>query len=73
MTEYNIEDTQIKRMLIRSAREKIVVADGAKFGVTTFTSVAPLTAVDKIVTDRSAPPEFLEKVREQGVEVILAD
>ncbi|NOH02725.1 MAG: DeoR/GlpR transcriptional regulator [Chloroflexi bacterium] len=73
LTEYNIEDTQIKRMLIRSAREKIVVADGAKFGVTTFTSVAALTAVDKIVTDRSAPPEFLDKVREQGVEVILAD
>jgi len=73
LTEYNIEDTQIKKMLIRSAREKIVVADGAKFGVTTFTSVAPLTAVDKIVTDRSAPPEFLEKVREQGVEVILTD
>ncbi|MCK6582264.1 MAG: DeoR/GlpR family DNA-binding transcription regulator [Anaerolineales bacterium] len=73
LTEYNIEDTQIKRMLIRSAQEKIVVADGAKFGVTTFTSVAPLTAVDKIVTDGSAPPEVLEKVRERGVEVILAD
>ncbi len=73
LTEYNIEDTQIKRMLIRSAQEKIVVADGAKFGVTTFASVAPLTAVDKIVTDRSAPPEILEKVREQGVEVVLAD
>ena len=28
-TEYNLEDTQIKRMLIRSAREKIVLADGA--------------------------------------------
>ncbi len=73
LTEYNIEDTQIKRMLIRSTQEKIVVADGAKFGVTTFASAAPLTAVDKIVTDRSAPPEILEKVREQGVEVVLAD
>lgn len=73
LTEYNIEDAQIKRMLMRNAREKIVVADGAKFGVTTFTSVAPLNAVDKIVTDGSAPPEILEKVREHGVEVILAD
>lgn len=72
LTEYNIEDTQIKRILINNAREKIVVADGAKFGVTTFTSVAALTEVDKIVTDTSAPPEILEKVRERGVEVILA-
>lgn len=73
LTEYNIEDTQIKKILIRSAREKIVVADGSKFGVTTFATVAPLTAVDKIVTDRSAPPEIVEQIREQGVEVILAD
>jgi len=72
-TEYNIEDTQIKKILIRSAREKIVVADGSKFGVTTFASVAPLTAVDKIVTDKSASPDLIEQIREQGVEVILTD
>lgn len=72
-TEYNIEDTQIKKVLIRSAREKIVVADGSKFGLTTFASVAPLKAVDKIVTDRSAPEEMIARIREQGVEVILAN
>ena len=72
-TEYNMEDAQIKRALIRSAREKIVVADGAKFGVTTLTSVAPLTAVDKIVTDRSAPADMIEQINKQGIEVILAD
>jgi DeoR/GlpR family transcriptional regulator of sugar metabolism len=73
LTEYNIEDTQIKKILIRSAREKIVVADGSKFGVTTFASVAALTAVDKIVTDKTAPPDVVAQIREQGVEVILAD
>lgn len=73
LTEYNIEDTQIKKVLIRSAREKIVVADGSKFGVTTFASVAPLTAVDKVVTDESAPVDMVEQVRKKGVDVILAD
>ena len=72
LTEYNIEDAQIKQMLIRSAREKIVVADGSKFGVTTFSSVAPLHAVDRIVTDKDAPRELVEKICEAGVEVILA-
>jgi DeoR/GlpR family transcriptional regulator of sugar metabolism len=72
-TEYNIEDTQIKKMLMNSAREKIVVADGTKFGVTTFASVAQLTDVDTIVTDRMAPADMIEQIREQGVEVILAD
>jgi DeoR/GlpR family transcriptional regulator of sugar metabolism len=72
-TEYNIEDTQIKQMLIRSARERIVVADGSKFGVTTLASVAPLTAVDKVVTDRSAPIDMIEQIRKKGIEVILAE
>lgn len=72
-TEYNIEDTQIKKMLIKSAREKIVVADGAKFGVTTFASVAQLTEIDTIVTDRTAPMDMIEQIRKQGVEVILVD
>jgi len=73
LTEYNIEDTQIKKILIQSAREKIVVADGSKFGVTTFASVAPLNSVDKIVTDSSAPEDMIVKIREQGVEIILAN
>lgn len=72
-TEYNIEDTQIKRTLIHSAREKIVVADGKKFGVTTFASVAPLSAVDKIVTDADAPRQMVEELRSLGLEVIVAE
>lgn len=73
LTEYNLEDAQTKQVLIRSAREKIVVADGSKFGVTTFASVAPISDIDKIVTDRSAPAEILDKIRKLDVEVILAN
>ncbi|HTP02755.1 MAG TPA: DeoR/GlpR family DNA-binding transcription regulator [Anaerolineales bacterium] len=72
LTEYNIEDTQIKQVLIRSARERIVVADASKLGVTTFATVAPLKSIDKIVTDASASAELVEEIRKQGVEVILA-
>jgi len=73
LTEYNMEDTQIKQVLIRSARERIVVADGSKFGVTTFATVAPLKAIDRIVTDTSAPRDMLEEIRKRDVEVILAN
>jgi DeoR/GlpR family transcriptional regulator of sugar metabolism len=72
LTEYNIEDTQIKRMLLKSAREKIVVADSSKFGLTTFATAGPLTAVDKIVTDANAPADMVDEIRKIGVEVIVA-
>jgi DeoR/GlpR family transcriptional regulator of sugar metabolism len=73
LTEYNLEDASIKRMLVASAREKIVVADSSKFGVTTFASVAPLKSVDRIVTDAAVPLDMIEKIQNMGVEVIVAN
>ena len=73
LTEYNMEDARIKRILFSNAREKIVVADGSKFGVTTFASVAPLHCVDRIVTDASVPLEMIEKIQNAGVDVIVAN
>jgi len=72
LTEYNFEDAQIKKILIASAKEAIVVADGSKFGVTTFAGVAPLETVDMVVTDPSAPDAMLDRIRRIGVEVIVA-
>ena len=73
LTEYNLEDAQTKQILIQSAREKIVVADGSKFGLTTFASVSPLKAVNTVVTDRSASGDMIHKLRESGVNVVVAD
>lgn len=73
LTEYNIEDALIKRALLQSAREKIILADSSKFGVTTLTAVAGLEEIDKIVTDQNAPQEMIEEIQKLGVEVILTD
>jgi len=72
LTEYNIDDAETKRVLIRSAREKIIVADSTKFGVTTFATVGPITAVDRIVTDRGIASSMVDKIRRLGVDMILA-
>lgn len=72
LTEFNMEDARVKQILMESAREVIVVADSSKFGDTTFTTVSPLTSVDKIVTDRSIDQQYLSEIEKLGVEVILA-
>ena len=72
LTEYNLEDALVKRLMIASAREKIVVAEGAKFGRTTLARISPLSAVQTIITDKSAPKEIVLEFIRQGVNVVIA-
>lgn len=73
LTEYNLEDGLVKRSLMRNAREKIVVADGSKFGHVSFATVARVSDIDMIITDSSASPEIVGGLRRSGIEVIIAD
>ncbi len=72
LTEYNLEDTLVKKAMLKSAKEVILVADATKFNRVAFTSIAPLNVVDRIVTDDSIDPQIVERLREQDIEVILA-
>lgn len=73
LTEYNLEDALVKRPLLYSARRRIVVAEGAKLGRVTFTTIGPLSAIQYLITDRSAPDNIVEELRKLNIEVIIAD
>ncbi|RPJ01258.1 MAG: DeoR/GlpR transcriptional regulator [Chloroflexi bacterium] len=73
LTEYNLEDAAVKRSMLKSARQVIVVADGSKFGQTTFASIAPLSAVDTVITDPTAPLDIVEQLCAMHIEVIIAE
>ncbi len=72
LTEYNFEDALVKRALLKTALRKIVLADGSKFGRTAFATVAPLSFVDTIITDASAPEELVQGLTRRKIQVILA-
>ncbi len=73
LTEYNLEDAQVKKALIDSADEVIVVADSSKLDRTTFASVAPLSRVDTLITDAAAPSVFIDALRQENVHVLLTE
>jgi DeoR family fructose operon transcriptional repressor len=58
--------------MIACARRSIVVADGSKFGFNAFAQIAPLTAIDTLVTDIAPPPELSRALSQANVEVIVA-
>jgi DeoR/GlpR family transcriptional regulator of sugar metabolism len=73
LTEYNLEDALVKRMLLKSAHEKIVVAEGAKIGRITFAAIGPLSAIQTIITDNSAPKDIVAAFVKNGINVEIVD
>jgi DeoR family transcriptional regulator of aga operon len=72
VTEFNLEDTRVKRAALDSARRCVVLADATKLGTVALAAVCPLDRVDVLVTDSSASDEALAPIRESGVEVLTA-
>ncbi|MEI8131849.1 MAG: DeoR/GlpR family DNA-binding transcription regulator [Leptolinea sp.] len=71
LTEYNLEDTLVKRNMIGNSEQIIVMTDSSKLGKTRFSYVAPLSVVDVLVTDSQASEELLQEFRYLGIETLL--
>jgi len=67
------EKADLKKAMIGHARELIIVADHTKLDRVTLVPICAIDKVRRIVTDNQAPPEIVQRLREAGVDVILAD
>ena len=66
------EVIDVKRGMIASGARCYLMADHEKFGRTALHRVAELDAFDGLVTSDRTPPDLLDMVREQAIEVIVA-
>lgn len=71
LTDINSYEAELKRSLISASREVTIVADASKWGRVALVSLVPWSAVHRVISDRSAPPEMVAALRERGVEVRL--
>jgi DeoR family transcriptional regulator, fructose operon transcriptional repressor len=71
-TEYNLEDVLVKRIMISSAKEVIVLADSTKFGHVAFAQIASFNQINILVTDAEPPELIKKKLIENGVKIIIA-
>ena len=72
ITDMIDEEAEIHRLAIELARRVIVLADGSKLGLVALAAVGPASAIDVLVTDQGADPAHLQRLRDLGVEVVLA-
>ena len=61
-----------EQKMMEIAGKVIIVADHTKFGRSAMIPVAPLDAADIVVSDSGLAPEYVELLRRNGVEVLLA-
>ena len=65
-------DATHETQVIEHSRKTVVLCDSSKFSRVSNVRIAPLSAVDVVITDTGASPDLVAAIRELGVEVELA-
>lgn len=63
---------EVDRMMVERARKTVLVTDSSKIGQAGFVPIKSVASFNVLVTDSNAPPDFVDSVRQMGVEVIIA-
>lgn len=71
LTDTDSRRIPLKQTMMKAARQVIVVADSSKLGKVSLFDVAPLTAVQTIITDDGADQETLTQLESLGLEVLV--
>lgn len=68
-TDPNLLDTRVKKAMIRSARQTVMLLDSSKFGIRSFTTTVNASEISAVITDIGIPEEIKEYFHEQGIPV----
>jgi DeoR/GlpR family transcriptional regulator of sugar metabolism len=71
LTDVSDDEAEVKRPLVAACRQVIAVLDATKWGQVGLASFARLEQIQRVITDRHAPPDLVEQVRSLGIEVVL--
>jgi DeoR/GlpR family transcriptional regulator of sugar metabolism len=71
LTEFNVEDAQVKRAMIAGAKEVVVVADASKFGTVALAAVAGLHVVKRVITDSRVRKDTVSRLESMGIDVAV--
>lgn len=72
VTNVNLPETDVKRLMARTARRSFVVADGGKMGQAHIGVIGPLSSFDGLIT-AGADASKADAIRRAGLVVIEAD
>jgi len=72
LTTYFYFEADIKRAMIESARQRVLLVDSSKFGKISVTSFSSLDQINTIITDDGISSEYKKIIQSKGIELIIA-
>jgi DeoR family transcriptional regulator, aga operon transcriptional repressor len=73
VTNVNLPETEIKKLMVRASQRRVVCADSSKLGQVALAHVCSLDDVDVLVTDAQADPQIVTALRDTGLDVRIVD
>ncbi len=72
ISDYDVNESMMSKVMISVSKEVIVLADQNKMGVQAFCQIAPLDAVDVLISDFPEPASWSGELEAKGITWILA-
>jgi DeoR family transcriptional regulator of aga operon len=64
-------EASLTQTMIKISKKTIVVTDSSKFGKKSFVKIASIPEIDIIITDKNISQADIQKIQNQGVELVL--
>jgi len=71
LTTHDEVEAQTNAALVARARQVLVVADGSKIGRVHLARIAGIDSVDELITDPTADPDAIDRLRARGLTVTV--
>ncbi|MEI3606513.1 DeoR/GlpR family DNA-binding transcription regulator [Pseudogracilibacillus sp. SE30717A] len=70
ISDYHLEETRVRKIMIEKGKEIIAVADHSKFGIKALVNVCAIDEIDVIVTDNKLKKFIAQEYSDQGIKVL---
>jgi DeoR/GlpR family transcriptional regulator of sugar metabolism len=72
LTNDYLQETLTDRAILKGGREVIIVADHTKVNRVSTVLLAPLNSIHRFVTDSEVDKKFVQALKQQGTQVVIA-
>lgn len=72
ITDYHVEESQNRKLMVQLAETAIAVTDHSKFGVKALTHVCDFNDLDILITDDKINKNLVNEINEKNINIILA-